>query len=172
MAQDKIIRPRPKDRPVILPSKNNNDPSVGLRDKKILPGRRQQRHSTEIGCEYHRWWVVRNVLGFETNEHIAGLLLDGFHSVLQQIVSLSGGQVFDPDIHGLDSIDTQGSAGGDASSASTPSSATSPFSSSPPGFIEDMEEFVHYKSTIGYYCEYLWTLCVLEDRMEPVLLSL
>lgn len=58
------------------PSKDNMADS-SLKEKKILHGRRQQRHSTEIGSEYHRWWVVRQALGFETNEHIAGLLLDG-----------------------------------------------------------------------------------------------
>ena len=47
------------------------------KDKKILSGRRQQRHSTEIGSEYQRWWAIRNAVGYETNEHIAGLLLDG-----------------------------------------------------------------------------------------------
>lgn len=62
---------------VYSPHKESLADTAG-KEKKILPGRRQQRHSTEIGSEYHRWWVVRNALGFETNEHIAGLLLDGY----------------------------------------------------------------------------------------------
>ena len=57
-------------------SLNLNDRSA--KEKKILPGRRHQRHSTEIGSEYHRWWAIRSAVGFETNEHIAGLLLDGY----------------------------------------------------------------------------------------------
>lgn len=162
MAQPKNIRPRPKDetRSAMLSITANSVDSLitTSRDKKICPGRRQQRHSTEIGSEYHRWWVVRNVLGFETNEHIAGLLLDSFHSVLEQIVSMTGGQVFDPEIHGLESVNCD-----DPLSASA---------ASPPGFIEDMDEFVHYKSNIGYYCEYLWTLCIQQSRMQPVLQSL
>ena len=101
-----------------------------------------------------------------------------FHSTLQQLVVMNGGEMYDPDIHGLDSLDGQSCSAGDKNStgtgvsASTPSSssAASPFSSSPPGFIEDPEEFLYYKSAIGYYCEYLWTVCVQQDRM-PLILS-
>ncbi|RUS82478.1 hypothetical protein EGW08_009741, partial [Elysia chlorotica] len=176
------IRPRPKDRPVTIPSKSHVDSSSQA--KAILPGRRQQRHSTEIGCEYHRWWVVRNVLGFETNEHIAGLLLDGFHSMLQQMVIMTGGETFDPDIHGLDKMDAQGPTDGSTGSGSTSSDsgvsvstssssfmATSPFAR-PPGNIEDMDEFIMYKSTIRHYCNHLWNVCVQQDKVQGILCNL
>ncbi|GFN91802.1 Zinc finger protein 653 [Plakobranchus ocellatus] len=171
------IRPRPKDRPM---SASRDSTESSNKDKKILPGRRQQRHSTEIGSEYHRWWVVRNVLGFETNEHIAGLLLDGFHSVLQQLAIICGGEVFDPEVHGLESFNSHGFGRGDTASATCGSataaapfsSTSSPFSSIPPGFIEDVDEFVHYKSAIGYYCECLKTMCRQQDRLQLILANL
>ena len=75
---ERHIQPKPVTGAIILPDSSTITTSfVTSKDKKILSGRRQQRHSTEIGSEYHRWWAIRNAVGYETNEHIAGLLLDG-----------------------------------------------------------------------------------------------
>ncbi|KAI8747691.1 zinc finger and BTB domain-containing protein 17 [Biomphalaria glabrata] len=134
------------------PPKDNVSDSSS-KEKKILPGRRQQRHSTEIGSEYHRWWVVRNALGFETNEHIAGLLLDGFHGLLHQLVKMSGIETYQPQAHKASKAYGEPQ---DIFMDKPPSSFQSPFSASPPGVIEDMEEFIEYKDAITYYCDRLW----------------
>ncbi|XP_012935638.1 uncharacterized protein LOC101852610 [Aplysia californica] len=125
-------------------------PDSSSKEKKILPGRRQQRHSTEIGAEYHRWWAVRNAVGFETNEHIAGLLLDGFHALLEQIVFMCGGPAYHPkpEQNKKSSADSVNQGGATSSTS---------------GGAEEDEEFTEYKNAIMFYCDTLWQMCGQQD---------
>ncbi|BFZ22962.1 hypothetical protein BsWGS_26001 [Bradybaena similaris] len=135
--------------------KRANAADSSSKEKKILQGRRQQRHSTEIGSEYHRWWVVRNAVGFETNEHIAGLLLDGFHGLLQHLVVMCGGEMY----QSSKSADLKLPAESSDCYEDAAQSPSSSSSASPPGGIENMDEFIEYRNAISHYCDSLWRLC-------------
>lgn len=66
-----------------------------------------------------------------------------FHGILQHLVVMCGGETYHGQARTLESHDQFL----DASLAS------------PPGGIEDVEEFMEYKNAISHYCDSLWKIC-------------